>query len=139
MSYFEIKTNMSTYQEKLFKAKADTLLITIITITGFNISMFYFFDVSTILNIKSSLFYQIAIFNTIAIYILFQLFRKCNVINLIYRYQNVILANFFVFLSFQIWKKIYIGKSLNNFVLIACVITTLLTIQQIKTIISTKK
>ena len=130
---------MNTYQEKLFKAKADTLLITLIAIAGFNISVFYFFDLATILNIKSSLFYQIAIFNTIAIYILFQLFRKCNVINLIYRYQNVILANFFVFLSFQIWKKIYIGKSLNNFVLIACVITTLLTIQQIKTIISTKK
>ena len=130
---------MNTYQEKLFRAKADTLLITLIAIAGFNISVFYFFDLATILNIKSSLFYQIAIFNTIAIYILFQLFRKCNVINLIYRYQNVILANFFVFLSFQIWKKIYIGKSLNNFVLIACVITTLLTIQQIKTIISTKK
>lgn len=130
---------MNTYQEKLFKAKADTLLITLIAIAEFNISVFYFFDLATILNIKSSLFYQIAIFNTIAIYILFQLFRKCNVINLIYRYQNVILANFFVFLSFQIWKKIYIGKSLNNFVLIACVITTLLTIQQIKTIISTKK
>lgn len=130
---------MNTYQEKLFKAKADTLLITLIAIVGFNISVFYFFDLATILNIKSSLFYQIAIFNTIAIYILFQLFRKCNVINLIYRYQNVILANFFVFLSFQIWKKIYIGKSLNNFILIACVITTLLTIQQIKTIISTKK
>lgn len=130
---------MNTYQEKLFKAKADTLLITLIAIAGFNISVFYFFDLATILNIKSSLFYQIAIFNTIAIYILFQLFRKCNVINLIYRYQNVILANFFIFLSFQIWKKIYIGKSLNNFILIACVITTLLTIQQIKTIISTKK
>lgn len=130
---------MNTYQEKLFRAKADTLLITLIAIAGFNISVFYFFDLATILNIKSSLFYQIAIFNTIAIYILFQLFRKCNVINLIYRYQNVILANFFIFLSFQIWKKIYIGKSLNNFVLIACVITTLLTIQQIKTIISTKK
>lgn len=130
---------MNTYQEKLFKAKADTLLITLIAIAGFNISVFYFFDLATILNIKSSLFYQIAIFNTIAIYILFQLFRKCNVINLIYRYQNVILANFFVFLSFQIWKKIYIGKSINNFILIACVITTLLTIQQIKTILSTKK
>ena len=130
---------MNTYQEKLFKAKADTLLITLIAIAGFNIAVFYFFDLATILNIKSSLFYQIVIFNTIAIYILFQLFRKCNVINLIYRYQNVILANFFVFLSFQIWKKIYIGKSLNNFVLIACIITTLLTIQQIKTIISTKK
>lgn len=130
---------MNTYQEKLFKAKADTLLITLIAIAGFNISVFYFFDLATILNIKSSLFYQIAIFNTIAIYILFQLFRKCNVINLIYKYQNVILANFFIFLSFQIWKKIYIGKSLNNFVLIACVITTLFTIQQIKTILSTKK
>ena len=130
---------MNTYQEKLFKAKADTLLITLIAITGFNIAVFYFFDIKTKLNIKSSLFYQIAIFNTITIYILFQLFRKCNVINLIYRYQNIILANFFVFLSFQIWKKIYIGKSLNNFVLIACVITTLLTIQQIKTILSTKK
>lgn len=130
---------MNTYQEKLFKAKSDTLLITLIAIAGFNIAVFYFFDLATILNIKSSLFYQIAIFNTIAIYILFQLFRKCNVINLIYRYQNIILANFFVFLSFQIWKKIYIGKSLNNFVLIACVITTLLTIQQIKTILSTKK
>lgn len=130
---------MNTYQEKLFKAKADTLLITLIAIAGFNISVFYFFDLATILNIKSSLFYQIAIFNTIAIYILFQLFRKCNVINLIYRYQYVILANFFVFLSFQIWKKIYISKSINNFVLIACVITTLLTIQQIKTILSTKK
>jgi hypothetical protein len=130
---------MNTYQEKLFKAKSDTLLMTLIAITGFNIAVFYFFDLATILNIKSSLFYQIAIFNTIAIYILFQLFRKCNVINLIYRYQNIILANFFVFLSFQIWKKIYIGKSLNNFVLIACVISTLLTIQQIKTILSTKK
>jgi hypothetical protein len=130
---------MNTYNEKLFKAKADTLLITLIAITGFNIAVFYFFDITTILNIKSSLFYQIAIFNTIAIYILFQLFRKCNVINLIYHYQNIILANFFVFLSFQIWKKIYIGKSLNNFVLIACVISTLLTIQQIKTILSTKK
>ena len=130
---------MNTYNEKLFKAKADTLLITLIAIAGFNIAVFYFFDLETILNIKSSLFYQIAIFNTIAIYILFQLFRKCNVINLIYRYQNIILANFFVFLSFQIWKKIYIGKSLNNFVLIACVISTLLTIQQIKTILSTKK
>ncbi len=130
---------MNTYQEKLFKAKADTLLITLIAIAGFNISVFYFFDLATILNIKSSLFYQIALFNTIAIYILFQLFRKCNVINLIYKYQNVILANFFIFLSFQIWKKIYIGKSLNNFVLIACVITTLFTIQQIKTILSTKK
>lgn len=130
---------MNTYNEKLFKAKADTLLITLIAITGFNIAVFYFFDITTILNIKSSLFYQIAIFNTIAIYILFQLFRKCNVINLIYRYQNIILANFFVFLSFQIWKKIYIGKSLNNFVLIACVISTLITIQQIKTILSTKK
>ena len=130
---------MNTYNEKLFKAKADTLLITLIAITGFNIAVFYFFDITTILNIKSSLFYQIAIFNTIAIYILFQLFRKCNVINLIYRYQNIILANFFVFLSFQIWKKIYIGKSLNNFVLIACVISTLLTIQQIKTILSNKK
>lgn len=130
---------MNTYQEKLFKAKADTLLMTLIAIAGFNISVFYFFDLATILNIKSSLFYQIAIFNTIAIYILFQLFRKCNVINLIYRYQNAILANFFVFLSFQIWKKIYIGKSINNFVLIICVITTLLTIQQIKTILSTKK
>ena len=74
---------MSTYQEKLFKAKADTLLLTLIAITGFNISMFYFFDVSTILNIKSSLFYQILVFNIIAIYILFQLFRKCNLINLI--------------------------------------------------------
>ncbi len=130
---------MNTYNEKLFKAKADTLLITLIAIAAFNIAVFYFFDLATILNIKSSLFYQIAIFNTIAIYILFQLLRKCNVINLIYRYQNIILANFFVFLSFQIWKKIYIGKSLNNFVLIACVITTLLTIQQIKTILSTKK
>lgn len=130
---------MNTYQEKLFKAKADTLLITLIAIAGFNIAVFYFFDLATILNIKSSLFYQIALFNTIAIYILFQLFRKCNVINLIYRYQNAILANFFIFLSFQIWKKIYIGKSLNNFVLIACVITTLFTIQQIKTILSTKK
>jgi hypothetical protein len=130
---------MNTYNEKLFKAKAATLLITLIAIAGFNIAVFYFFDLATILNIKSSLFYQIAIFNTIAIYILFQLFRKCNVINLIYRYQNIILANFFVFLSFQIWKKIYIGKSLNNFVLIACVISTLLTIQQIKTILSTKK
>ena len=130
---------MNTYQEKLFKANTDTLLVTLIAIAGFNISVFYFFDLATILNIKSSLFYQIAIFNTIAIYILFQLFRKCNVINLIYRYQNVILANFFVFLSFQIWKKIYIGKSINNFILIACVITTLLTIQQIKTILSTKK
>jgi hypothetical protein len=130
---------MSSYQEKLFKAKTDTLLITLIAITGFNISMFYFFDVSTILNIKSSLFYQILVFNAIAIYILFQLFRKCNLINLIYRYQNAILANFLVFLSFQIWKKIYIGKSVNNFILIICVISTLLTIQQIKTILSTKK
>jgi len=130
---------MSTYHEKLFKAKSDTLLLTLIATTGFNIAMFYFFDVSTILNIKSSLFYQIAIFNTITIYILFQLFIKCNVINLIYKYQNIILANFFIFLTFQIWKKIYIGKSLNNFILIVCVITTLLTIQQIKTILSTKK
>ena len=139
MSYFEIKTNMSTYQEKLFKAKADTLLLTLIAIAGFNISMFYFFDVSTILNIKSSLFYQILVFNTIAIYILFQLFRKCNVINLIYRYQNVILANLLVFLSFQIWKKIYIGNSVNNFILIICIISTLLTFLQIKSILSTKK
>jgi hypothetical protein len=130
---------MNTYQEKLFKAKADTLLITLIAIAGFNIAVFCFFDLATILNIKSSLFYQIAIFNTISIYILFQLFRKGNVINLIYRYQNVILANFFVFLSFQIWKKIYIGKSLNNFILIVGVLTTLITIQQIKTILSTKK
>ena len=139
MSYFEIKTNMSTYQEKLFKAKADTLLLTLIAIAGFNISMFYFFDVSTILNIKSSLFYQILVFNTIAIYILFQLFRKCNLINLIYRYQNVILANLLVFLSFQIWKKIYIGNSVNNFILIICIISTLLTFLQIKSILSTKK
>lgn len=139
MSYFEIKTNMSTYQEKLFKAKADTLLLTLIAITGFNISMFYFFDVSTILNIKSSLFYQILVFNTIAIYILFQLFRKCNLINLIYRYQNAILANLLVFLSFQIWKKIYIGNSVNNFILIICIISTLLTFLQIKSILSTKK
>jgi hypothetical protein len=130
---------MSTYQEKLFKAKADTLLLTLIAIAGFNISMFYFFDVSTILNIKSSLFYQILVFNTIAIYILFQLFRKCNVINLIYRYQNVILANLLVFLSFQIWKKIYIGNSVNNFILIICIISTLLTFLQIKSILSTKK
>jgi len=130
---------MSTYQEKLFKAKADTLLLTLIAITGFNISMFYFFDVSTILNIKSSLFYQILVFNTIAIYILFQLFRKCNLINLIYRYQNVILANLLVFLSFQIWKKIYIGNSVNNFILIICIISTLLTFLQIKSILSTKK
>ena len=130
---------MSTYQEKLFKAKADTLLLTLIAITGFNISMFYFFDVSTILNIKSSLFYQILVFNTIAIYILFQLFRKCNLINLIYRYQNAILANLLVFLSFQIWKKIYIGKSVNNFILIICIISTLLTFLQIKSILSTKK
>jgi hypothetical protein len=130
---------MSTYQEKLFKAKADTLLLTLIAITGFNISMFYFFDVSTILNIKSSLFYQILVYNTIAIYILFQLFRKCNLINLIYRYQNAILANLLIFLSFQIWKKIYIGKSLNNFILIICIITTLLTFHQIKSILSTKK
>ncbi len=139
MSYFEIKTNMSTYQEKLFKAKADTLLLTLIAITGFNISMFYFFDVSTILNIKSSLFYQILVFNIIAIYILFQLFRKCNLINLIYRYQNAILANLLVFLSFQIWKKIYIGNSVNNFILIICIISTLLTFLQIKSILSTKK
>jgi hypothetical protein len=139
VSYFEIKTNMSTYQEKLFKAKADTLLLTLIAITGFNISMFYFFDVSTILNIKSSLFYQILVFNTIAIYILFQLFRKCNLINLIYRYQNAILANLLVFLSFQIWKKIYIGNSVNNFILIICIISTLLTFLQIKSILSTKK
>jgi hypothetical protein len=130
---------MSTYQEKLFKAKTDTLLLTLIAITGFNISMFYFFDVSTILNIKSSLFYQILVFNTIAIYILFQLFRKCNLINLIYRYQNVILANLLVFLSFQIWKKIYIGNSVNNFILIICIISTLLTFLQIKSILSTKK
>jgi hypothetical protein len=130
---------MSTYQEKLFKAKADTLLLTLIAITGFNISMFYFFDVSTILNIKSSLFYQILVFNTIAIYILFQLFRKCNLINLIYRYQNAILANLLVFLSFQIWKKIYIGNSVNNFILIICIISTLLTFLQIKSILSTKK
>jgi hypothetical protein len=130
---------MSTYQEKLFKAKADTLLLTLIAIAGFNISMFYFFDVSTILNIKSSLFYQILVFNTIAIYILFQLFRKCNLINLIYRYQNVILANLLVFLSFQIWKKIYIGNSVNNFILIICIISTLLTFLQIKSILSTKK
>jgi hypothetical protein len=67
---------MSTYQEKLFKAKADTLLLTLIAIAGFNISMFYFFDVSTILNIKSSLFYQILVFNTIAIYILFSVIQK---------------------------------------------------------------
>ena len=139
MSYFEIKTYMNTYQEKLFKAKADTLLLTLIAITGFNISMFYFFDVSTILNIKSSLFYQILVFNTIAIYILFQLFRKCNLINLIYRYQNAILANLLVFLSFQIWKKIYIGNSVNNFILIICIISTLLTFLQIKSILSTKK
>jgi hypothetical protein len=130
---------MNSFQEKLFKAKTETLLLTLLAIAGFNISVFYFFDVATILNIKSSLFYQIALFNTIAIYILFQLFRKCNVINLIYRYQNVIFANFFVFLSFQIWKKIYIGSSLNNFVLTICVITTLLTIQQIKSVLSTKK
>jgi hypothetical protein len=130
---------MNSFQEKLFKAKTETLLLTLLAIAGFNISVFYFFDVATILNIKSSLFYQIALFNTIAIYILFQLFRKCNVINLIYRYQNVIVANFFVFLSFQIWKKIYIGNSLNNFVLTICVITTLLTIQQIKSVLSTKK
>jgi hypothetical protein len=130
---------MNTYQEKLFKAKADTLLLTLIAITGFNISMFYFFDVSTILNIKSSLFYQILVFNTIAIYILFQLFRKCNLINLIYRYQNAILANLLVFLSFQIWKKIYIGNSVNNFILIICIISTLLTFLQIKSILSTKK
>jgi len=130
---------MNSFQEKLFKAKTETLLLTLLAIAGFNISVFYFFDVATILNIKSSLFYQIALFNTIAIYILFQLFRKCNVINLIYRYQNVIVANFFVFLSFQIWKKIYIGSSLNNFVLTICVITTLLTIQQIKSVLSTKK
>jgi hypothetical protein len=130
---------MSTYQEKLFKAKADTLLLTLIAITGFNISMFYFFDVSAILNIKSSLFYQILVFNTIAIYILFQLFRKCNLINLIYRYQNAILANLLVFLSFQIWKKIYIGNSVNNFILIICIISTLLTFLQIKSILSTKK
>jgi len=130
---------MNSFQEKLFKAKTETLLLTLLAIAGFNISVFYFFDVATILNIKSSLFYQIALFNTIAIYILFQLFRNCNVINLIYQYQNVILANFFVFLSFQIWKKIYIGKSLNNFVLTICVITTLLTIQQIKSVLSTKK
>jgi len=130
---------MSTYQEKLFKAKADTLLLTLIAIAGFNISMFYFFDVSTILNIKSSLFYQILVFNTIAIYILFQLFRKCNLINLIYRYQNAILANLLVFLSFQIWKKIYIGNSVNNFILIICIISTLLTFLQIKSILSTKK
>jgi len=130
---------MSTYQEKLFKAKADTLLLTLIAITGFNISMFYFFDVSTILNIKSSLFYQILVFNIIAIYILFQLFRKCNLINLIYRYQNAILANLLVFLSFQIWKKIYIGNSVNNFILIICIISTLLTFLQIKSILSTKK
>ena len=130
---------MNTYQEKLFKAKADTLLITLIAIAGFNISVFYFFDLATILNIKSSLFYQIAIFNTIAIYILFQLFRKCNLINLIHRYQNVILANLLVFLSFQIWKKIYIGNSVNNFILIICVISTLLTFLQIKSILSTKK
>ena len=130
---------MNSFQEKLFKAKTETLLLTLLAIAGFNISVFYFFDVATILNIKSSLFYQIALFNTIAFYILFQLFRKCNVINLIYRYQNVIVANFFVFLSFQIWKKIYIGNSLNNFVLTICVITTLLTIQQIKSVLSTKK
>jgi len=130
---------MNSFQEKLFKAKTETLLLTLLAIAGFNISVFYFFDVATILNIKSSLFYQIALFNTIAIYILFQLFRKCNFINLIYRYQNVIVANFFVFLSFQIWKKIYIGSSLNNFVLTICVITTLLTIQQIKSVLSTKK
>ena len=130
---------MTTYEEKLFKAKADTLFITLIAIAAFNISIFYFFDLATILNIKSSLFYQIAIFNTIAIYILFQLFIKSNVVNLIYKYQNAILANFFIFLSFQIWKKIYIGKNLNNIVLILCVITTILTIQQIKTILSTKK
>jgi hypothetical protein len=114
---------MSTYQEKLFKAKADTLLLTLIAITGFNISLFY----------------QILVYNTIAIYILFQLFRKCNLINLIYRYQNAILANLLIFLSFQIWKKIYIGKSLNNFILIICIITTLLTFHQIKSILSTKK
>ena len=130
---------MSTYQEKLFKAKADTLLLTLIAIAGFNISIFYFFDVSTILNIKSSLFYQILVFNIIAIYILFQLFRKCNLINLIYRYQNAILANLLVFLSFQIWKKIYIGNSVNNFILIICIISTLLTFLQIKSILSTKK
>jgi hypothetical protein len=130
---------MSTYQEKLFKAKADTLLLTLIAIAGFNISIFYFFDVSTILNIKSSLFYQILVFNTIAIYILFQLFRKCNLINLIYRYQNAILANLLIFLSFQIWKKIYIGNSVNNFILIICIISTLLTFLQIKSILSTKK
>lgn len=130
---------MNSFQEKLFRAKANTLLLSLIAIAGFNVSIFCFFDLTTILNINSTLFYQIVLFNTIAIYILFQLFRKCNVINLIYRYQNVILANFFVFLSFQIWKKIYIGKSLNNFVLTICVITTLLTIQQIKSVLSTKK
>lgn len=52
---------MDTYQEKLFKAKADTLLITLIAIAGFNIAVFYFFDLATILNIKSSLFYQITL------------------------------------------------------------------------------
>jgi hypothetical protein len=130
---------MSTYQEKLFKAKAETLLLTLFAIIGFNISIFYFFDVSTILNIKSSLFYQILVFNTIAIYILFQLFRKCNLINLIYRYQNAVLANLFVFLSFQIWKKIYIGNSINNFILLICGISTILTFLQIKSILSTKK
>jgi hypothetical protein len=37
---------MSTYQEKLFKAKTETLLLTLLAIAGFNISVFYFFDVS---------------------------------------------------------------------------------------------
>lgn len=130
---------MNTYQEKLFKAKAETILLTLIAIVGFNTSLFYFFDASTILNVNGSLFYQVLVFNTISIYILFQLFKKCNLISLIYRYQNAILANFFIFLSFQMWKKIYIGKSWNNIILLICVITTLLTIQQLKSILSTKK
>lgn len=130
---------MKTHQEKIFKAKVDTLFITLLSIVSFNIAIFYFFELETISNVKSSLFYQILLFNTISFYILIQLFRKCNLPNLIYRYQHVILANFFIFLSFQTWKKIYIHHDNNLFILLICIFLTALTMYQIKTILFLKR
>lgn len=130
---------MRTYPEKLWKAKIDTLIFTLLSFSLFNIAIFYFFETATIFNTRGSLFYQILLFNSAIIYILFQLFRKCNVINLYYRYQNAILVNFFVFLSFQIWKKIYISNHINSFILIIGIVVILTTLYQTKLLLFTQK
>ena len=124
---------------KLFKAKVAHLFLTLLNTVVFNIAMMYFFDVDTITNLKSSLFYQILLFNTVSLYIFVQLFKKCNLINPIHRLQYVNLANLFVFLSFQTWKKIYISQQFQIFALLIGVFVTVATLYQIKNILVFKK